>query len=247
VFGPIIIGGLGLGIGAAAALGGGTQSASAATALAHGAGSAAKAASKQAASAGQLVVVGAVVVVGALVAATVVSATVNAVAAATAPQPPAATASGGYPTLPIPTSPPFTPSPTPTPDPTTPAAPSSPDPLPSAAPPPVAALDIELTDDGDDGTGTGGRLGTVTIEVRNTDSAPITAKLRVDLPDGMTFDAARSGSEDPAWSCDPPTGASRSCVATGVPVGADLTLAIPVAISADELGARPIANLSITR
>ena len=269
VFGPIIISGLGLGAGAAAALAGGSQPASAVVVAAGattwgaaggGAGNVAGSASESAgkalmakspASLGQTVAVGAVVVVSALVATTVVSAVASGAATPVSIPAPPASSMDDYPQLPIPTATPVTPSPTPTPVPP-PPAPVPPAPTPTVAPvvavpPPTAALDLDLTDDGDDGTGTGGRLGTIAVEVRNTDSGPIAATLRVRLPDGMTFDATRPVEGESTWTCDATDAALRSCIATGLPAGAELRLAIPVAIAAADLGARPIANLSISR
>ncbi len=250
VFGPLVVGGLGLGIGAAVAFGGGTQSASAA--IPAGGAGAPGAAPRHPASTAQKVAIGAVLVLVALIGVTAASAAVGGAAnPGIAPAAPPAPPDDDDPVLPMPTDPPASPTLDPTlpPPPERPSTPvtSAPTPVQTSSPPPAAALDIDLSDDGDDGTGTGGRLGTVTIEVRNIDATPITATLRIDLPDGMTFDAARAVRADPVWACDTANCTTQTCIATGVPVGADLNLAIPVAIPFEDLGARPVANLSVTR
>ncbi len=264
VFGPILVGGLGLGLGAAAAAGvfGGTHAASATTlAAAPGAGGAsggsagaAGVAPKHPASAAQRAAVGAVIVMAALAVTTVVSAVASGASAGGDPAaaPPAQSTSAPYPSVPPP-SPPVSPSPKPTPKPTKtsapppPSKPTTPPPAPVQSPPPTAALDIDLTDDGDDGSGTGGRIGTVKVDVKNTDGSRITATLVVRLPDGVTFDTSRDVTADRAWVCHAPSGSEQTCIAKGVAPGGELELGIPVAIDASALGSRPIADLSISR
>jgi len=149
-----------------------------------------------------------------------------------------------------------TPTPSPTAPPSVPVAPPAPPappkapgpaPSPSATPPATAAIDTDLVDDGDDGTGTGGRLGTFSVEVRNTDTGLIIATLQIALPTGVSFDAARSIDADAAWVCAPPLLGRLSCVAAAVAPGAELAISIPIVTDADHLGARPAANLSLSR
>lgn len=263
VFGPLLIGGGVLG-GALAAISGGSEGAMAATAAGVGAagvgaagaaggfGSRAAGQSKQ----GMNVAIAAASVLAVLGIATVVSAAVTTTPADPAEAPPAATAApqpSPAPATPKPTPTP-TPTPTPSPAPTTPApAPIAPSPTTDPAPAPpapqdlpsVAALTIDFTEDSQQPDLSW--LGRVLVTATNSNTWPIDALLRVTLPAGLTVDGTQPVDGIADWSCSGMTTNPITCTSPAIPAGGTVNLTIPVRIDASALGARPTANVSVSR
>ncbi|OJX62904.1 MAG: hypothetical protein BGO95_02150 [Micrococcales bacterium 73-13] len=250
VFGPILVGGGVLGAVLAAA-GGPADSAMAAAAGAGiaGTGSGGGNPAGQSKQATRFATA-AIGVLAALGIAAVVSAAVSAPPAASE-APPATSdeqpAPVGTP-APAPTTATPTPSPSPTPSASAqapaPAEPATPPaPAPSVAdPPPVAALDLDFSEDVQRSDGSWS--GSVIVAVTNPNSTPVQAVLRVQLPDGVQLDASAPLGGG-AWSCQ--AGDPLVCTAASIPVGGRVGLVVPVVIDADALGSRPVASVTVTR
>jgi len=256
VFAPLLLGGGVLG-GVLSAIGGGGDAAMA-TGLAGGSGGPGGHGASRSLlqEPGTKVAVAAISVLAVLGVTTVVSAAVNAVPAAPIAAPLAADvpAPAGRPTPsptpPVPVPPPVAAPPAPdapAPDPEAPPpAPAEPaaEPAPSVEPPPVAALDLQFTED--EQLPGGEWAGRVIATVTNSNPWPADAALRLSLPPGVALDGSRAPEGIEAWDCGV-LAVPVACTAAGIPPGAVVRLAVPVIIAADALGARPVASLSVTR